>query len=182
MAHTVVRLDNLDGQDVHAVMRSVRMYDSNNKTIDVDNGVIAELSGLETGKREVYKGTFATSDSDLAKCVLIATPEVMYDERKKSLDEFFNPAGLAARGYILRAGNIYSVTKEGFTTGSGTTPVVPEKDAEVGIGTGGKLDASGTGFGTCIDINVVGSYTYYAIEVGRVAGEDSGSEDSGNED
>ena len=163
--YAVVRLDNLSGQDVHADMRSLRMYDgtgSSANQIEVENGVIAELVALETGEREMWKAVKATSESDITDCVLIATPEVLYDERKRNLDDFINEAGKAARGYILRRGNIFSVTEEGFV--SDTPPAV---GGAVGIGTGGKLDASGTGFGVCIDINVVGRYTYYAIMIGE---------------
>lgn len=163
--YTVVRLDNMSGQDVHADMRSLRMYDgtgSSANMIDVENGVIAELHGLEDNQREIFKATKATSSSDMVDCVLVATPEVLYDERQKNLDDFINKAGKAARGYVLRRGNIFSLTAAGFVSGT-----APTKGAAVGIGTGGKLDASGSGFGVCVDINVVGRYTYYAIMIGE---------------
>lgn len=68
----------------------------------------------------------------------------------------------AVRGYIPRSRNIFSVTKEGFVGGT-----APTKGAKVGIGTGGKIDAAGTGFGTCVDVEVAGRYTYYAIKIGK---------------
>ena len=52
--------------------------------------------------------------------------------------------------------------QEGFVDGT-----VPEKGAEVGIGEGGKIDAAGTGLGVCVDIDVAGRYTYYAIKIGK---------------
>jgi hypothetical protein len=54
------------------------------------------------------------------------------------------------------------VTKEGFVGG-----VVPTKGANVGIGANGKIDASGTGLGVCVDIETAGRYTYYAIKIGK---------------
>ena len=54
------------------------------------------------------------------------------------------------------------MTKEGFVGGT-----VPTKGAEVGIGTGGKIDAAGKGLGVCVDVEVVGRYTYYAIKIGK---------------
>ena len=54
------------------------------------------------------------------------------------------------------------MTKEGFVDGT-----VPEKGDEVGIGEGGKIDAAGTGLGVCVDIDVAGRYTYYAIKIGK---------------
>ena len=52
-----------------------------------------ELKGYEDGQREVMKAVAATAESNLADCAVIAAPEVMYDERKKNLDEFINEAG-----------------------------------------------------------------------------------------
>ena len=47
---------------------------------------------------------------------------------------------------------------------NGAAPAVGGK---VGIGAGGKLTASGTGFGTCVAIENAGRYTYYVIEIGK---------------
>lgn len=164
MAYTVVRIDKLSGQDVNADMNSLRMYEGENM-IEIENGVIAELVALEDGQREIYKAKVATSSSKLADCVLVATPEVLYDQRKRNLDDFINEKGAAVRGFTLRTGNIFSLTKEGFV--NGTVPAVGDK---LVIGAGGKLTkgTSGTIFGTCIDINVVGRYTYYAVKIGKI--------------
>lgn len=108
------------------------------------------------------KAVAATADDDLNECAIVAGVEVMYDERKKNLDEYINEAGKSVRGYIPRSRNIFSVTKEGFVGGT-----APTKGAKVGIGTGGKIDAAGTGFGTCVDVEVAGRYTYYAIKIGK---------------
>lgn len=74
------------------------------------------------------KAVAASAGDDLNDCAIVAAPEVMYDERKKNLDEFINEAGKATRGYIPRSRNVFSVTKEGFVGGT-----VPTKGAEVGI-------------------------------------------------
>lgn len=164
--YCVVRTDKPSGEAQMADMVSVRFYGANNKPAEVENGVIAELKGLETigtnsNEHEIYKAVAATSSSKMNDVVIICSPELMYDERKKMLDEFINEEGKPARGYIPRSRNIYSWTKEGFV--GGTAPAIGDT---VGIGTGGKLDASGSGFGKCIDIDVAGRYTYYAIEIG----------------
>ena len=44
---------------------------------------------------------------------------------------------------------------------------MPTKGAEVGIGTDGKIDAAGKGLGVCVDIEVAGRYTYYAIKIAK---------------
>ena len=120
------------------------------------------LLGYEVGVRVVFMAIAATSSDSLNDCAIAAGVEVMYDERKKNLDEYINDAGKIVRGYIPRSRNIFSVTKEGFVDGS-----VPEVGGKVGIGEGGKIDASGTGLGTCVHIEVAGRYTYYAIQIGK---------------
>ena len=162
MAYTVIRTDLMSGTTQPADLVSLRFYDGSDEQAEVENGVIVKLQGYEDGEREIMKAVAAASTDDLNDCAIVAGVEVMYDERKKNLDEFINEAGSIVRGYIPRSRNIFSVTKEGFVGG-----VVPEKGAEVGIGAGGKIDAAGTGLGVCADIEVAGRYTYYAIRIGK---------------
>lgn len=167
MAYCVVRTDLMSGVKQPADMVSLRFYDGAD-VAEVENGVIAKITALEPHtvgtntiyEREIWKGVAASSSDDLADCVLIATPEVMYDERKRSLDEFINEAGVAARGYRLRDRNMFSLTAEGFVGGT-----APALGGAVGVGAGGKLDASGSGFGTCVHIEDVGSKKFYAIQI-----------------
>ena len=109
-----------------------------------------------------WKAVAATAGADLNECAILAGVEVMYDERKKNLDEYINEAGKAIRGYIPRSRNIFSVTAEGFV--GGTVPTVGQT---VGIGADGKIAAGGTGLGACVDIEVAGRYTYYAIKIDK---------------
>lgn len=160
MAYCVFRSDLLSGTDVAADLVSCRVYDGEGKPIAVENGTIVELQGYEAGEREVMKAVLATSASKLSDCAIIGSVELMYDERKKNLDEFINEAGSICRGYVPRSRNMYSITKEGFVGGN-----VPEVGAEVGIGAEGKTDAAGTGLGTIMAIEVAGRYTYYVIKI-----------------
>ena len=162
MAYTVIRTDLMSGTKQPADLVSLRFYDAEGKQAEVENGVIVELQGYEDGEREVMKAVAASAGADLNECAIVAGVEVMYDERKKNLDEYINEAGKAVRGYIPRSRNMFAVTKDGFVGGT-----VPAKDAEVGIGEGGKIDAAGTGLGKCVDIEVVGSYTYYVIKIAK---------------
>ena len=165
MAYTVIRTDLMSGTKQSADLVSVRFYDAERKAAEVENGVIVKLEGYEDGQREVMKAVAAKAGDDLNECAVVAGVEVMYDERKKNLDEFINEAGKATRGYIPRSRNEFSVTKEGFVGGS-----VPTVGAEVGIGTGGKIDASGRGLGTCVAIENAGRYTYYTIKIAKTEG------------
>lgn len=161
MAYTVIRTDLMSGTIQSADLVSLRFYDSD-QVAAVENGVIVKLEGYEDGEREVMKAVAASSSDDLNDCAIVAGVEVMYDERKRNLDEFINEAGSIVRGYIPRSRNMFSVTKEGFVGG---TP--PELKGAVGIGTGGKIDASGNGLGTCVAIETAGRYTYYTIRIGK---------------
>lgn len=158
--YTVIRTDNMSGTDQRADLLSVRVYDAAGEQIAVENGAIVKIGSLEDSEREIYKATLATSADAIDDCAILAGVEVMYDERKKNLDEYINEAGKAVRAYVPRNRNFFSVTAEGFV--GGTAPAV---DAEVGIGADGKIDASGTGLGVCKAIEVAGRYTYYVIQI-----------------
>lgn len=159
--YAVIRTDLMHGTKNPDALVSLRFYDNGNP-VEVENGVIVELKGYEDGQREVMKAVAATDGSNMADCAVVAAPEVMYDERKKNLDEFINEAGKAVRGYRLVDRNQFSLTAEGFVGGT-----VPAKDGKVGIGAGGKLDVSKTGFGECVHIETAGRYTYYTIKITR---------------
>jgi len=170
MAYCVIRTDLMSGTKQPADLVSIRFCtageDADHNTIytpaAVENGVIAKLIGYEDGQREVMTAVAASNSDDLNECVIVAGVELMYDERKKNLDEYINEAGKAVRGYIPRSRNLFSVTKEGFVSQS-----VPAVGDTVGIGTGGKLDKSGSGFGECVHIETAGRYTYYTIRIGK---------------
>lgn len=158
MAYTVFRSDLMTGTVNPAALVSCRVVDNAGKQIAVENGSIVELKGYEVGEREVMKAVLATASSNKAKCAVVGSVEVMYDEHKKNLDEFVNEAGSICRGYIPRSNDKFSVTKEGFADG-----VVPEVGGIVGI-KDGKLDASASkGLGVCLAIENTGRYTYYTI-------------------
>lgn len=169
MAYTVIRTDLMSGTIQSADLVSLRFYDSSNPA-NVENGVIVKLEGYEDGEREVMKAVAASSTDDLNDCAVVAGVEVMYDERKRNLDEYINEAGQIVRGYILRSRNMFSVTKEGFE--GGTAPDSVGKT--VGIGANGKIKSGGTGLGTCVAIETAGRYTYYTIKIGKTEATSAG--------
>ena len=158
--YCVIRTDLMAGTKNPDQLVSVRYY-ADEAVAEVENGVIVELKGYEAGEREVMKAVAATAESNMADCAVIAAPEVMYDERKKNLDEFINEAGKAVRGYRLPDRNMFALTAEGF---AGAAPAL---NGKVGIGANGKLDAAKTGFGECVHIETAGRYTYYTIKITR---------------
>lgn len=163
--NAVVRTDKMFATDNRAGLVSVR-YQPGDTMTAIDNGNVVKIGALEEGSREVYKGVTPAADDAIKDIVLIASPEVMYDERKRNLDEFQNAAGAIARGYHLHTNDIFSVTVEALTCAA--TPEVGDV-VELDAGTKLKVVASATEgstvVGSIIDINVVGRYSYYVIQV-----------------
>lgn len=155
--HGVVRTDFMHGQDATNGLHSVK-YMVGDEFADIDNGSVLSLEALLEGEREIWKAVDPT-DATIGKLVLIATPEIMYDERLRNLTDFYNEAGVAARGYILHQNDIFSVT----------APVVEGFDS-VAVGStvgvqGNKWLIGGTGVGTVIAIETVGTLKYVVIHV-----------------
>ena len=120
MAYCVVRTDKLMGTDVRSMLESVMYMGANGATpTQVDNGNVLKVGALlgdstNGYEREIKVGAAPTASSTLDEIVLVATPEVLYDERKHNLDDFTNEAGRVVRGYHLHSGDIFSVTKLGL--------------------------------------------------------------------
>jgi len=123
MAYAIIRTDLMSGTTDSALLVSVKYRPSGTDTA-IENGNVVLVGSLISGEREVYAGGTPAANSALADIALIATPEVMVDERKKNLNEFRNEAGEISRGYYLKSKNVFSVTADGITPISGTAPAV----------------------------------------------------------
>lgn len=180
MAHGIVRTDNMHGTDVRTGLVSVKyIVKTGSGTTEspyvytetaIDNGNVLKITSLLDGEREVFEGVTPAANDSLGDIVLIASPEVMYDERKRNLDEFYNVEGKACRGYRLKKGDIFSVTKDALD--GAESPVVGDI-VELKAGTKLNVVAAGTGatsgstvVGKILAKDVVGRYTYYAVLVG----------------
>ncbi len=172
MAYGVVRTDKLMGTDVRSMLESVKYMGAGSAETDIQNGNVVKVDGtLMTGEREVEKGVTPAATDTLDSIVLIATPEVMYDERLRNLDEFYNKAGKICRGYHLHSGDIFSVTADALdfntseaTDGKVNSVVELKAGVKLNVKTG-SATASSTVVGKVIAIDVVGRYTYYVIQV-----------------
>lgn len=162
--YCVVRTDLMSSTKQPADLVSLRFYGADGNPAKVENGTIVKLEGLIDGEREIYKAVAASASDDIRDCALVAGVEVMYDERKKNLDEFVNEEGTTPRGYLLRRGNVFSITAPGFVGGT-----VVAKGDKVGIGANGKIAKDGTNLGVCHDVEQTSRYTYYAIKVAPAA-------------
>lgn len=167
MAYGVIRTDNMYGTDVRAALVSTKYLGSDGETpTAIENGCVVKLGALLSGEREVYVGGNVAANDALNDVVVIASPEVMYDERKRNLDEFINEAGAICRGYHLHSGDTFSLTKDALI-GKGTPEV--GDIVELAAGTKMKVVASATAstttVGKIIAVDVTSRYTYYAIKV-----------------
>ena len=173
--YSVVRTDNMMGTDVGTYLDSVRFY--NVKTVDgesvdveaeIENGNVVAVGDLLKGERELHRAVAPAANTDLKKIGLVATPEVIYDERKRSLDQFINEAGGNVRVYYLHSGDEFGVTIEGLNVASGYTPKVGDA-VELMAGTKLNVKATATNgstqVGKLIAIEKAGRYTYYVVRV-----------------
>jgi len=173
MAYAVVRTDNMFGTDVRAGLVSIKYMGANGQTATaIENGNVLKVGALMGDatngyEREIFVGAAPAANDDLKDIVLVATPEVMYDERKRNLDEFINEAGRACRGYRLHKGDIFSVTKDALDgVAAPAIGNVVELKAGTKLNVAASATSGSTQVGKIIAIDVVGRYTYYVILVG----------------
>lgn len=168
--YAVVRTDLMYATDVRSGLVSTKYMGADGATpTEIENGSVLKVKTLMEGEREIYVGEEVAADDKLENIVLIAAPEVMYDERKKNLHEFINEKDKAVRGYRIHNGDIFSVTKEALI--GNESPAVGNI---VELAAGTKLNvvdaASGaTVVGKIIEVEIVGRYTYYVILVDEAA-------------
>lgn len=164
--HAVVRTDRMEGTGDRNSLVSIKYIVSTTPTA-IENGNVLKRGALIDGEREVFEGSTPAAGDALDDVVLVATPEVMYDERLKNLDDFINEAGKIARAYHLRKGDIFSVTKEALD-GAASPAVgnIVELKAGTKLNVVASLTTNSTQVGKIIAIETVGKYTYYVVLVG----------------
>lgn len=164
--YAVVRTDRMEGTGDRNSLISIKYIVSNTETA-IQNGNVLKRGALISGEREIFAGATPAANDALDDIVLVATPELMYDERKRDLDDFINEAGKPARAYHLRKGDIFSVTKAALA--GAETPAVGnlvELKADTKLNVVASATQGSTVVGKIIAIDVVGKYTYYVILVG----------------
>lgn len=169
MAYCVVRTDKLMGTDVRSMLESVKyqVADAEGAMVDtaIENGNVVKVGSLISGEREVKSATTPAATTKLDEVVLVVAPEVMYDERKRNLDEYRNEAGQIVRGYHLHSGDIFSVTAEGLANASPAVSQVIELAASTKWNNVASATQGSTVIGKIIAKDVVGRYTYFVIQV-----------------
>lgn len=172
--HAVVRTDLMFGTNVNAGLRSFKYMGSGSTATDIDNGNVVRLDGIiadavtgEVPDREVWKAVTPAANSAIGDIVLVATPELHYDERYKMLKDFYNAAGRICRGYVLHRDDIFSVTAEALSgvTSSTAPGWAVELQADTKLKTAATATNGSTVVGKIIQIETIGAVKYYVIEV-----------------
>lgn len=171
--HAIVRTDLMFGTNVNAGLRSFKYMGSGSTATDIDNGCVVKLDSIiadthgDVKDREVWKAVTPAANSKLEEIVLVATPEVLYDERKKLLKEFYNEAGKICRGYVLHRDDIFSVTAEALTGVTSSTAVgdIVELQANTKLKVVASATSGSTPVGKLIQIEEINGVKYYVIEV-----------------
>ena len=155
MANAIIRLDNVSATHDGSLLKSVKL------TTPLQNGSVVEIGGLVAGEREIH--STSTPKATSTYFGILCTPELMYDE-KKQMDEFINGVDKPARVFIPTKGDIFSATKEAFNT----TPKVNDAVELAAANTMKVVSPATSGstqVGKIIEIDVVGSKTFYVVEV-----------------
>lgn len=167
MAFGIVRTDLMYGTDVRTGLASVKYLGSDGATpTAIENGNVLKLGNLITGEREVYVGGDVAANDNVKDVVLVASPEVNYDERIRNLDQYINEAGKIVRGYRFHKGDVFSVTKDALD-GNATPAIndVVEFKAGTKLNVASSATSGSTVLGKIIAIETAGRYTYYVIRV-----------------
>lgn len=165
MTYAVIRTDLMAGTNVASYLRSVKYLVGTTPTA-IENGNVVKLGDLMTGEREIFAATAPAANDALGTIAIIATPEVNYDERKKSLTDFINPADAPCRAYIIQKGDIFSVTIDAL--GGKAAPAVGdvvELAASTKLNIAAAATTGSTVIGKIIAVETAGALTYYVIRV-----------------
>ena len=168
MAHGIVRLDVMLGNNAMSAVKSAMYYSTytaQTKTAAaIDNANIVELKDeLVDGDRELWVAITPTASS--TRLAIVTTPEVDYDERLKIAD-WENKAGVPIRVHLLSqmVGQVFSATVDAFNTTPSKGDVI-----EAQAGTKMKAVASATNgstvIGKVIDVEDVNGTTFYVVRV-----------------
>lgn len=163
--YAIINTELVTGTDVRSQMRSV-LYGVVSGTDftpkEIQNGSVVQFT--DEIEPDLYKAVDVKANTPLKDVVILATPEIMYDERKKNLHEFINEAGDNATGFIPNVNDIFAITEEGL---DGTPKVgnIVELQAGNTMKTGTTATANATKVGSIIGTRIINGDTYYRVRV-----------------
>jgi hypothetical protein len=166
--HGVVRTDLMHGTDNRADLVSLWPVTAAFERTGVDNGMVVAVGGFVPGEREIRYGLPANPTDPVSTLALVATPEVMYDERDRNLSDFTNTDdGRPALGYRLRPGDVFSITDAvlaNAATAAVGNPVYVTAGGPV-LEVGASLPGNTVQVGVLDAIEQAGRYKFYVIRV-----------------
>lgn len=163
MAYPVIRLDNMAGTTDGRKLKSVVFNDGTDDAA-IGNGLLVAIGALLSDERELHEAVAPAANTPIGKLAIIATPELMYDAKKKNLVDFVNEAGVPARAYVLTADDEFGVTADALSAVP-TVGSIIEAQADTKMNVVATLTAGSTQIGTVIAIEIVNSLTFYVIHV-----------------
>lgn len=160
MAYAVVRTDNLTGTYNGAFVLSGHFYSGDNKAA-IENGGLVSIGAFD--EPGVYKCVAPTAKQALGKVGLVATPELIYDNKNyHNLDEYINEAGKEILVYILYSNDRFSLTAEGLDS----VPTNATLGLEIDAATKPKcVTALTNAFAEYLGSDTENGYTYYKFRV-----------------
>lgn len=162
--YALVRTDNLAGIVDGSKLVSFKYLPGGTATA-VENGNLVSISGYVSGERDVCSAITPTAGEAIGNLVLVANPEVIYDETKNNLTDYINEAGKIVRGYLLTKGDIFAVTAKAFDSGE-VPDITTNKYIVCEADTTMKgASSSSNAIGMCVAVESEGGYTYYVIRV-----------------
>lgn len=164
--HGICVKENLSGTHNGVDLVSVR-YMVDTTATAIDNGNVVLVGAFESNSREVRKATAPAKSSAKADIALIATSEVIYDERLQGdLANFVNEAGAVANAYRLeKPHQIFAVTSEALDGGAARiVGAVVELQAGTKLLAVESNTSGSTKIGSIVDVYTKRGVTYFAIE------------------
>lgn len=154
MAYGRVRTDNMSGTTNGKELVSFKYQPSATDTA-IENGNVVVIGNLITGEREVHTATTPAANTALGLIALVASEEIVKDEKRNTLGEFRNEAGSICRGYYLTSHDLFSVTADAVDIEADYTVVkggIVELQAGTKLSIVSSLTANSTKVGTIEDI------------------------------
>jgi hypothetical protein len=144
MAHTIFNSSDMTGTKLTTKLRSVKI------PTDLDNGSVVKVGALAAGEHDVFVASKPAKDTPLNSIAIVDAPEVMADEHKKNLNEFYNVSGSICRAYIPVSGDQFGITAAGLT-GTPAIGNAVELAADYKMSTAATATAGSTQIGSIID-------------------------------
>lgn len=155
-AHCICDTSNMAGTKLPSKLVNVKL------SANVDNGNIVAIGNLATGEVEALEATQPEATTPITQLALVKAPEVMADETKRNLGDFYNKNGEIVRAYLFESGDEFRLTAEGIDGGTPSVGHVLEAQAGYKM----KTAASATGSGTTLIGTVIAiEGDYFVVRV-----------------